>query len=91
VLYVYGCKFPEAPEPIGSFVTVMRMKRRSVKLRTQAFMHLLLMNVVAAETAARLYMPAMVTLAVTERCYPTFRRDDADSAYEEAMLKSLVD
>lgn len=89
LIYVYGCKFPDASEPIGTFVNVMKEKRRSKKLRTQAFMHLLLTNVVAAESAALLYMPEVAQIATTERCYPTFRRDDADSVYEEAMLKKL--
>jgi|GEM_PF-2382430 len=89
--YVCVRKWPERIDAKMALIRVMRDSPRSRDLRTQAFMHLLLADIDAAETAARHHMPEMLTLVSAERCYPTIRRtDDPDDApYEEAMLKLL--
>lgn len=91
VLYICSRKWPERVDAKMALVRFMRDSSRSRELRTQAFMHLLLSDLDAAETAARHHMPEMLTLVNAERRYPTIRRvDDPDEApYEEAMLKLL--
>jgi len=91
ILYVCVRKWPERVDAKMALSRIMRDGTRSQELRTQAFMHLLLADLDAAEAAARFHMPEMLTLVNAERRYPTIRRvDDPDDApYEEAMLKLL--
>ena len=91
ILYVCVRKWPERIDAKMALSRILRDGTRSQELRTQAFMHLLLADLDAAEAAARFHMPEMLTLVNAERRYPTIRRvDDPDDApYEEAMLKLL--
>lgn len=89
VLYVGMRKWPALAMAIGAFCRIIDAERADVALRTQAFIHLLLLDIDAAEAAAKRSMPAMLTLVQAERLYPTIRREDADAAYEEATLKLL--
>ena len=91
ILYVRGRKDPDDPEPKEAFRKVMGAKDRSRELRTQAFLHLLLLDIDLAERAAASVMPEMTAVAAVERRYPTIRHvgDPADAPYEEAMLKLL--
>ncbi|HTK60113.1 MAG TPA: hypothetical protein VL283_02810 [Candidatus Baltobacteraceae bacterium] len=91
ILYVCVRKWPDRPDAKMALARVLRDGSRSQDLRTQAFMHLLLADIDAAEAAARSHMPEMLTLVSAERRYPTIRRvdDPEDAPYEEAMLKLL--
>jgi len=91
VLYVHGRKCPEAADPKETFRKIMGQTRRSQELRTQAFLHLLLLDIDLAERAALAVMPEMAAVAAVERRYPTIRRvdDPEDAPYEEATLKLL--
>ena len=91
VLYVHGRKSPEAADPKETFRKIMGDARRSRELRTQAFLHLLLLDIDLAERAAHAAMPEMASIVAVERRYPTIRRVDdlEDAPYEEATLKLL--
>lgn len=91
ILYVCVRKWPDRMDAKMALARILRDGTRSQDLRTQAFMHLLLADIDAAETAARFHMPEMLTLVSAERRYPTIRRveDPEDAPYEEAMLKLL--
>ncbi len=91
ILYVQACRDPDDPEPKEAFLKVMAGRSRSRELRTQAFLHLLLLDIDLAERAAAASMPEMAALAAVERRYPTIRRldDPVDAAFEEATLKLL--
>ena len=91
ILYVCVRKWPERVDAKMALARILRDGSRSQELRTQAFMHLLLADLDAAEAAARFHMPEMLTLVSAERRYPTIRRvdDPEDAPYEEAMLKLL--
>lgn len=90
VLYVCVRKWPERGDAKLALSRFLRDSTRSRELRTQAFMHLLLADLDAAEAAARYHMPEMLILVSAERQYPTIRRDDdVDAPFEEATLKLL--
>jgi hypothetical protein len=91
ILYVCVRKWPDRFDAKMALSRIMRDGSRSQELRTQAFMHLLLADLDAAEAAARHHMPEMLILVSAERRYPTIRRteDPEGAPYEEAMLKLL--
>ena len=88
VLYVCARTWPERPEPKDAFRAVIGAPR-SRALRTQAFIHLLLLDIDAAEAAARAWKPEMLVLVEAERRFPTLRRETPDAAFEEATLQLL--
>lgn len=86
ILYVHGRRQPDAPEPKAAFQRIVAGRERSPEIRTQAFLHLLLLDLEAAERAAEASMPEMLILTRAERLYPTVRPTGADAAFEEAAL-----
>jgi len=89
VLYVGMRKWPQLAMALNAFRRTIAAKDVDLNLRTQAFMHLLLLDLDAAEKAAEAAMPEMLPLVRAERLYPTIRPETADAAYEEATLKLL--
>ena len=91
ILYVQACRDPDDPEPKEAFLKFMAERSRAQELRTQAFLHLLLLDIDLAERAAASAMPEMKSLVAVERRYPTIRPvdDPEDAPFEEAMLKLL--
>lgn len=89
VLYVGTRKWPSLETALGAFRRAIADARLPLELKTQAFLHLLLLDLDEAESWAYRAMPAMLPLVRAERLYPTLRRETAGAAYEEATLKLL--
>jgi hypothetical protein len=89
ILYVHGRRRPDAREPKEAFRKIVAGRERPPELRTQAFLHLLLLDLDAAERAAEAHMPEMLVLTRAECLYPTVRPSGADAAYEEAAIVLL--
>lgn len=88
ILYVGARKGLEAATP-DAFGRVMASRHAGMALKTQALLHLLLLDLDEAERCALRHLPSMMTLVQAERLHRTQLGPDLDAVYDEALLHLL--